>query len=571
MVKDNTDTAVFCGDDSLEFSRKREKEPSNPVKEARRAARRERQKTADARQTPAKAPVQAPAKVPGKVVRKAPLTIDFDNLYKRVHRIKRYATQPFFSYDSKVLAFGSSDGTYRISIKENTNPTKMTDKKGNFRDWVRKGERLLWIVDNVPAHFTTLLNFEVHQNTQIADYQELVYLTAWGRMNNFFYDRNFHGADWETVKEKYREAARNAPTMSVFTRVISMMLGELNASHLGYYETSSSKGEWVKRSQYQSWSVETAHLGLVFDTGDKGSGWLVKSVVRGGPADRNAANIKVGERILSVDGQEVFNGMDPSIVLNGPDKRTLTLSVLPVSGGKPRNVLLRASSYKRIRALRNSAYADELRSRVHKASNGRLGYLDIKAMDWANYYQFEEEIFSEGFDKDGMIIDVRNNCGGFVADRVLNVLCGSSHSLAAYRDSDPAYLCGYWGRPVFNRPIVVLCNETTASNGEIFTHAIKALKRGKVVGVATGARVIATNERRLLDYGNLRMPSRGWFLLDGRDMEAVGAEPDVVVLEDLNAEAKGVDVQLNAAIDLLKKEVRENKLKNPPVKLKYFR
>lgn len=497
------------------------------------------------------------------------VVIDFNNLCNRVHRIKRYAFRPFFSYDSNFLAFMSSDGTYRIQIKENANPTKLTDQTGFVVDWIQKGDRLLWMVNNIPAHFKQTYPFSVYQNTDIADYQELAFLTAWGKMNYLFYDKSFHGADWPAIKNKYRDAARYAPTASVFTRVMGMLLGELNASHLGYYETSDSKKEWNKNGSFQSWSMQTAHLGLIFDHNDKGKGWLVKSVVRGGPADLNAANIQIGERILSVNDREVHPGMDITEVLNGPGGMTFTL-VIQGKDGKNRTVLLKSTSYAQIRELRRSAYADELRKRVHKASNGHLGYLDIKAMNWQNYYQFEEEIFSEGFDKEGMIIDVRDNCGGFVADHILNVLCGSSHSYAAYRESPAAYLSGYWGRPVFDRPIVVLCNETTASNGEIFTHAIKALKRGKVVGVPTGARVIATNESRLLDYGNFRLPSRGWFLLDGRDMEEYGAEPDLLVPDDLNYSSKGIDIQLNAAIKLLGKEVEQDKKVNPPVKLNYF-
>ncbi|MCL1921418.1 MAG: S41 family peptidase [Kiritimatiellaeota bacterium] len=192
-------------------------------------------------------------------------------------------------------------------------------------------------------------------------------------------------------------------------------------------------------------------------------------------------------------------------------------------------------------------------------------------MYWDNYYRFEQDIFAEGFGKDGMIIDVRNNTGGFVADRILNVLCGSVHSIATARDAAPAYLAGYWGRPVWDKPLVVLCNQNTTSNGEIFTHAIKTLKRGKVVGVPTQGAVIATPTVAILDLGDLRLPNRGWFLMDGTDMELHGAQPDVLVWHTPADTAAGRDPQLDAAIDLLKREVEADKKKNPPAKLKYAR
>ena len=183
----------------------------------------------------------------------------------------------------------------------------------------------------------------------------------------------------------------------------------------------------------------------------------------------------------------------------------------------------------------------------------------------------EQEIFAEGFDKEGMIIDVRDNTGGFVADRILSVLCGSVHSIAVARDAAPAYLSGYWGRPVWDKPIVVLCNQNTASNGEIFTHAIKTLGRGKIVGAPTSGGVIATSDIALLDMGTLRLPHRGWFLPDGTDMELHGTVPDIVLWNEPGDAAEGLDRQLEAAIRALKEEVEAEKKKQLPVKLNYAR
>ncbi|MBQ5510753.1 MAG: hypothetical protein IIT94_06400, partial [Prevotella sp.] len=75
----------------------------------------------------------------------------------------------------------------------------------------------------------------------------------------------------------------------------------------------------------------------------------------------------------------------------------------------------------------------------------------------------------------------------------------------------------------------MLCDEGTFSNGEIFSHAIKTLKRGRLVGRQTGGGVIATTDRALLDMGTFRDAQKGWFLLDGTDMENNGAKPDVEV------------------------------------------
>jgi tricorn protease len=233
-------------------------------------------------------------------------------------------------------------------------------------------------------------------------------------------------------------------------------------------------------------------------------------------------------------------------------------------------VTIKPDSFSEIRARRNAEKFTEYRQYIHKMSDNKFGYLHIAQMKWSEYYKFEQEVFAEGYDKEALIIDVRDNTGGFTSDHILNILCGANHSLAVMRDAGPAYLSGYWGRPVWYKPIIVLCNQNTVSNGEIFTHAIKTLKRGRIVGIQSSGSVIATSDSALLDLGKLRLPHRGWFLLDGTDMEEQGVEPDVTVWNTPEDEIKGYDRQLEKAIEMLKEDVVKYKKNNPPVELRFY-
>jgi tricorn protease len=247
--------------------------------------------------------------------------------------------------------------------------------------------------------------------------------------------------------------------------------------------------------------------------------------------------------------------MDPTLLLNGPKPGKFILEVR--SGETVRKVYLEAITYGTARDLVQKAMYDGRRNYVHRRSGGAFGYINIAQMNNDEYNRFEREIFAEGFDKDGMVIDVRDNVGGFTADKVLNILGVQRHSWSVARYGKPAYLAGYWGRPVFDKPIVVLCNQNTVSNGEIFSHAIKQLGRGKLVGVQTNGGVIATRDGPLLDLGNLRQAHYGWYTLDGTDMELHGAIPDVVVYNTPADTAAGRDPQLDAAIDTLMEEVEK--------------
>ncbi len=505
------------------------------------------------------------------------VTIDFDGLYDRIHVIPNLENVgcPFFSYDSRTVIFPATikgrPGTYKIVLPDQLTPTFLTDTWGYPVRWYAPhetktgGDRLVWLNNKYQvATYTEPYPFLVHQTLNLSDYQELGFLSAWGQLNDNFYDNHFHGADWDAVRKKYQAAARFAPTRSVFMRVMNALNGELNASHTGFYDTPESIELWGKAKPRQYWQPVTTHLGIIFDYAYKGeTGWRVKHIIANGPADTPQHSIKVGDIVLAIDGHPVYPGLDPTLLLNGPVPGKYVLDVKGADG-VVRPVFIEGITYTKARELLHKEARLARREYVHRQSGDRFGYVTIEQMNDAEYYRFEQEIFAEGFDKDGMIIDVRDNTGGFTADRVLNILGVQRHSWSVARHGHPGYLSSYWGRPVFDRPIVVLCNQNTVSNGEIFSHAIKQLKRGPLIGIQTNGGVIATRDMPLLDLGKLRHPLFGWYTLDGTDMELCGAMPDIVVINtpaDIDA---GRDPQLDAAIQSLTEEVSKAQLNSRP-------
>lgn len=503
---------------------------------------------------------------PSSVAQKPKLQIDFDDLHERVHAVSvQDAGAPTFGTDSRRVIFpatiNGAPGTYEIYLPNQLTPRKISSTWGYPVGWFgdHGRERLIWRTANRQiASFEEVYPFRVFQQLDVADYQELVFLSIWGTLRDVFYDPNFHGADWEAIRLKYQAAARYAPTRSVFSRIIASLNGELNASHLGFYDNEESRKLWGRPSgSRDSWQPITSHLGIVFDSTYKGEeGWLVDYVIPGGPADSSQIAIEPGDLLIAIDGRPIKNGIDPTLMLNGPTLGKYVVTIRHKSG-EERRVFIEAISYTTARELIIKSMYDKRREYVHEKSGGAFGYINIAKMNNDEYYRFEREIFAEGFDKAGMIIDVRDNTGGFTADRVLNILGAERHSWSVARYGKPAYLADYWGRPVFDKPIVVLCNQNTVSNGEIFSHAIKQLGRGKLVGVQTNGGVIATMDIPLLDAGVLRHAHYGWYTLDGTDMELHGAIPDVIVENTPGDTVAGRDPQLDTAIDILRIDVEE--------------
>lgn len=523
-------------------------------------------------------PAAAPAKpaAPGVTVK-----IDFDRLSERIHRIAipdAVETGLFWSPDSKRLAFAAEirgvRGTYTVSFPDPGTPSLLVNKTGGLARWIAKDETILWLVEGLPASFSKgnlkTYSFTARQSYDRAAYQRSGFQQAWRVIRDTWYDEALNHRDWDSVRMKYEEAAARATDSRAFDRVVAMMLGELNGSHLGF---KSSVDSFPNRSP-QGWSEETAHPGVTFDRFFPGPGWKVASVIPLGPADEAGSRLRAGDLVKAIDGTPLTRDLDPTTVLNGLLARDLRLSVErthPSSGEEKEGrketleITLRPISYARARELMQDARVEERRALVDRLSGGRVGYVHVEKMDWSEFLRFEAEIFARGHGKDALLIDVRDNGGGFTADHLLTVLNPAEHAITVPRGGGPGYPQDRRVYATWHRPVTVLCNQNSFSNAEIFSHAIKEIGRGKLVGVPTAGGVVSTGAASIRDLGTLRIPFRGWYRKsDGADMELNGAVPDALVWPEPDDEAAGRDRQIEKAVAISLGEIKAEAAKPQP-------
>jgi tricorn protease len=226
---------------------------------------------------------------------------------------------------------------------------------------------------------------------------------------------------------------------------------------------------------------------------------------------------------------------------------------------------MRPIAYGAVGDLLYKHFIDESRKIVDRLSSGTLGYLHVEGMNWSSFQDFEREIYAQGVGRQALIIDVRNNGGGSTTDHLLTVLCQPSHAITVPRGGGPGYPQDRRVYATWDKPINVLCNQNSFSNAEIFSHAIRTLKRGQLVGVPTAGGVLSTGAAPVLDLGTLRMPTRGWFLIDtGEDMELNGAMPQHILWPQPGELPAGKDVQLEKAIEVLLKDVKDQPKRPTP-------
>lgn len=369
---------------------------------------------------------------------------------------------------------------------------------------------------------------------------------AWRTLNEKFYDPNFHGVDWKKMRRKYQPVAENVFTLRDFNDVVRLMIGELNASHLGISSPRAPN------------TVSSGMLGLRYDESFREAGLRISEVIPEGPCDRVKQPAKAGEVLVAVNGVPLKKESNLYQLLENKVGQPVELLLGGKKGDRRyrRSIVVQPVNYGRFVSLEYDRWRQEKAHLVHRLSGNRLGYIHIRAMGEESLERFEMELYAEAHGRDGLVIDVRNNGGGWTADYLLNMLMIQNHAVTIPRDGGRGYPQGRRPLYAWTKPIIVLCNEYSYSNAEIFSHAIKTLKRGKVVGKPTGGLVISTGSIRLIDGSSFRVPFRGWYVKGSNvNMEHHGAVPDITVEDRPGDVAAHKDRQLEAAVQTLLKEL----------------
>lgn len=483
------------------------------------------------------------------------VVIDFDEIHERTARIMNvrggydfYGKTPdghHFAFPSGTL--GGSDlwlvdweGTRLHQVTEGgSNPEEITwSADGKTCYYLSRG-RIKSVSIDSDGDITGRggLSVSAPMTVDISEERRQIFNEAWRMLLNGFYDEEFHGVDWEAVRDKYEPWALAAYTEEEFRTVIREMIGELNASHLGVYKWGGG-------------GVNTGRLGIRHTEGYEGPGVKVRAVIPNGPADR--AGIVPGEYITGIDGVSIGTSDNYLCRLTDTSGKKILITVAEnASGRNAREVEIRPVGGG---TVRNLVYEDRIRTnreKVEEMSDGRIGYLHIRGMGVGNLFQFQEDLFAQGTGKDGLIIDIRGNGGGSVHDEILKFLDRRAYGYTTGRTRPPT------ANPLelWSKPLVLLIDETCYSDAEIFPMGWKALDLGPVVGVPTYGAVIGTNDLPLIDGTMFRVPGSGWFDLADRNLENWGIEPDIYVESPPEEASLGRDAQLETAVETILGEI----------------
>lgn len=472
--------------------------------------------------------------------------IDFEDIHQRIRRLSSQDTHSnlcigpdgtfYFLYNGDVWSV-SYDGkeTKRLTNGGGFGIIRLQDD-GKKLMLVKQGQ--LFLLTLGPGNPIAPVTFVCEWEHDVREERHAAFVQFWRAYNRSFYDPNFHGRDWSAIRARYEPLLDSVGTRDEFATVLSMMVGELEASHT---EVGPAPGPP---------SPGTALPGFLFDYTYGGPGIRILDVPEHAPGSYPKTRLKPGEYVMAINGKDVRLDERLFQVLNYQDGKDLELLVNanPTKDGA-RKVTYRALSGGEWGEIFYRNRIDRLRAEVEKRSGGRIAYVHLRGMGGGNYDQFEREFYEYTLGKDAVIVDVRFNGGGNIADSLTRNLAVKPYAFYRPRGGLIETVPG----DAWDKPMVVLINESSFSNAEMFPYDMKQTGLATLIGQPTPGYVIWTSGFTLLDGTSARMPGSGVWRKDGTPLENNGQQPDILV--DMTAEdwLAQRDPQLEAAVDYLLK------------------
>lgn len=491
------------------------------------------------------------------------LTIDFDGIQDRAIPVPIQATQISqvdMAGDRILYAAGGAIHFYDVTPRAGGTLTPGTffEVSADGKSVMVNGPRVVPAAGkDLPAAAGAVSYQGFKLDIVPAKEWEQIFWDAWRLNRDYFYVRNMHGVDWKAVGDRYAKLLPHVRARNELTELIRWMQAELSVGHSFRQEPQIFAAPPASTPAYLG--VETKAEGgfhritRLYD-GDHMMG--------ASPLLEAGHNVGVGTYIIAVNGQPAPASVDWRELMRDRAGQIISLRVnsRPSAEGA-RTIYVRPHSAAVERALLERDAVKQKRLAVDEKSGGKVGYIYIGGMVDPDMEEFMIQYLSQ-LDKEALIIDIRENNGGYISAILVNLLRKETYLRRSERNSQEA---GTRYFDAFEGHLTMLINEDSYSDGEGGPMNWRYAKLGPLIGKRTyGALVGSAPAWPLVDGGSMQVPRYGNYREDvGWVVEGPGVAPDIEVENDPNQWAKGVDMQLERAVKEMLDRIAKNPLKRP--------
>ena len=370
--------------------------------------------------------------------------------------------------------------------------------------------------------------------------REYIFNHVWKQVNEKFYDPAIHGIDWAGYYETYKKFLPHINNNFDFQEMLSELLGELNGSHTG------------ARYSFRG-GLNLGTLGVLFDQSYNGEGLKIAEVLPGGALTIADPEIKAGDVITAINGTEIKAGENWYDLFTRKAGKTLILEVKK-GGKKAKEVLVTTGSSDA--SLLYNRWVKQREEMVEKLSGGKIAYVHVEGMNSDSFRRVYSKLLGKYRNHEAVIVDTRHNGGGWLHDDLVTLLSGTEYIHFEHRGR----FASVEPFAKWTKPSCVLVGEDNYSDACGFPYAYKSLGIGKLIGAPVPGTMTAvwweTQVDPTLVFGIPQIGSLG--LKEGRFLENMQIEPDILIYNDPASVLRGEDKQLEAAVKEMLKEI-ENK------------
>ena len=367
--------------------------------------------------------------------------------------------------------------------------------------------------------------------------REYIFSHIWKQVDEKFYDPEIHGIDWEGYRETYAKFLPHIDNNFDFQEMLSEMLGELNGSHTG------------ARYSYRS-GYTMGTLGAFYDNDYKGDGLKIKEIIKGGALYLQHPEVKAGDMITAINGEEIKAGEDWSHMLRGKGGKKTVITVK--AKGKKEQELFIEPGFTDYRQLYNR-WVEQRAQMVKEMSGGRVGYVHVEGMDSESFRRVYSDLLGKYRTCEAVIVDTRHNGGGWLHDDLATLLAGQAY----IRFEPRGQYIGTEPYSKWTKPSCVLIGEDNYSDASGFPYVYKTLGIGKLIGAPVPGTMTAVWWETQIDpsivFGIPQVGAIG--TKEGRYLENMQVEPDILIYNDPASVLRGEDKQLEAAVKEMLKTI----------------